>query len=490
MVQPIQYGIQAPSAFESLVSGLKLGTSLQEMQAQRALREQQALQIQQNIEQKRQQQEALKAIRSARPEDLTQEFVNRYTGLISAEQQKLMQEQFNTYDTQRQSALAGQYGQMAQLAFSNVDEAQVNGFFDQLIGAQDSESAKKALEAERKAFLSAPNKDFYGKQKLIMLRALGGKGKEVADQVNSLNMAKTESLSSDKLRKREAEADQAVAQAKTAQATAKTADEKAAADLKLANANAARAQVQADYEERQQKADLDKKAQELGLTAAQKNKVFAETSKLSSETKKIALELAALEASGGVDPSKKFDQEEKLRKEFTARTKVFNELDSTFSNLKASEQAGTGPGDIALITGFMKMLDPGSVVRETEFATARDTAGLFTRLENSLQRLQNGEFLKPPQRQEYINLAKQYYDAAKQKANIEKQSIAKVVTNYKLNPDNVFGVEAAPVAPGAAGAGQRNITQSFSQRPQSAPTPAQTPTPAAGGAQRNVKVDY
>jgi hypothetical protein len=35
LVQPINYGIQVPSAFESLVSGLKLGTSLQEMQAQR-----------------------------------------------------------------------------------------------------------------------------------------------------------------------------------------------------------------------------------------------------------------------------------------------------------------------------------------------------------------------------------------------------------------------------------------------------------------------
>jgi hypothetical protein len=53
MVQPIQYTVKAPSAFESLVSGLKLGTSLQEMQAQRALREQQALKIQEEMEQKR-----------------------------------------------------------------------------------------------------------------------------------------------------------------------------------------------------------------------------------------------------------------------------------------------------------------------------------------------------------------------------------------------------------------------------------------------------
>jgi hypothetical protein len=176
--------------------------------------------------------------------------------------------------------------------------------------------------------------------------------------------------------------------------------------------------------------------------------------------------LAALEAAGGVDPAKKFEQEEKLRKEYQSRIKVFNELDSTFSNLQSSAQASTGPGDIALITGFMKMLDPGSVVRETEFATARDTAGLFARLENMLTRLKNGEFLKPTQRQEYINLSRQYYDAAKKKADQERKSLNIVVKNYKLNPDNVFGEEpqaaptttppaAPPAVPPTAPPGQR-----------------------------------
>jgi hypothetical protein len=55
---------------------------------------------------------------------------------------------------------------------------------------------KKLLEVERKAFLSAPDKDLYGKQKLYMLTGLGEKGKDVADQVRALNKAKTVSLSS------------------------------------------------------------------------------------------------------------------------------------------------------------------------------------------------------------------------------------------------------------------------------------------------------
>jgi hypothetical protein len=468
MVQPIQYTVKAPSAFESLVSGLKLGTSLQEVQAQRALREQQALQIQQKMAEEKRVRERMAELNNIPPHQLSSR-LGEFSDVLPHEMFNALRSYASTADEKTLRNQAGQLGQLIMAAGSN-DTDVLESVGQELISAAPDEASKKAISAHLESARKNPKQFVIGQQ--IMLRQLGEVGVKIADNIEQQLSLKPGAL--DELRQKVAQADQAVAQAKTAQATAQTADEKAAADLKLANANAARAQVQADYENRQQKADLDKKAQDLGLTAAQKNKVLAETSKLSAETKKIALELAALEASGGVDPSKKFDQEEKLRKEFTARTKVFNELDSTFSNLKASEQAGTGPGDIALITGFMKMLDPGSVVRETEFATARDTAGLFTKLENSLQKLQNGEFLKPAQRKEYINLAEKYYDAAKQKANIEKQSISKVVTNYKLNPDNVFGVEAAPVAPVAPGAAA----------PAPAPTPRPAPAPPTGG--RNI----
>jgi hypothetical protein len=183
------------------------------------------------------------------------------------------------------------------------------------------------------------------------------------------------------------------------------------------------------------------------LTKAQTNSTIAQTRKLGAETSKIVLELEASKANGGVDQAKAFDQEEKIRKEYQGRTKVYNELIPTFSNIKSSAEAKTGPGDIALITSFMKMLDPGSVVRETEFATARDTAGLYTRLENSLKKAENGQFLQPNQRTEFVNLAKQYLDSAQKKADEEKKQLSVVVKNYKLNPENVFGPETAAPAP-------------------------------------------
>jgi hypothetical protein len=227
---------------------------------------------------------------------------------------------------------------------------------------------------------------------------------------------------------------------------------KAPFELTEAEAKAGKAKSDAEIRAEEAKnivetvrADLDKKAADLGLTKAQTGSALAQTRKLGIESQKAALELEGLKATGGLDPSKTFEQEEKLRKEFQTRTKIYGELGSTFSNIKSSASAKSGPGDIALITGFMKMLDPGSVVRETEFATARDTAGLYTRLENSLKKAESGQFLQPSQRQEFVNLANQYYESAQKKADDDKKALGVVVKNYRLNPENVFGQESAQV---------------------------------------------
>ena len=272
------------------------------------------------------------------------------------------------------------------------------------------------------------------------------------------------------INKAQADADKAVADATTAQATATNAEEKAAADAQKARADADKAKVDAKFAERITLADLEKKAADLGLTKAQTGSALAQSRKLNQETQKVVLELEALKATGGVDPAKAFDQEEKLRKEFQTRTKVYGELGGIYSNLKASSDAKTGPGDIALITGFMKMLDPGSVVRETEFATARDTAGLFDRLTNQATKLQSGQIfaLDSKQRQEYVDLAKKYLDAAQKKAGEEKKALGVVVKNYKLNSENVFGPETPAPPPGGGrgtvnppAAGQRNVTVDY-----------------------------
>jgi hypothetical protein len=269
------------------------------------------------------------------------------------------------------------------------------------------------------------------------------------------------------LREKLANASAAETKARVAFDTATDDVAKAKAQREFEQAKAEKEAVEAKYAERTAVDKLIKSAADLGLTKAQTNSALAQTRKLGVETQKAALELEAFKASGGVDPAKAFDYEEKLRKEFQTRTKVYSELGTTYQNIKSSSEAKNGPGDIALITGFQKMLDPGSVVRETEFATGRDTAGLYQRLLNESQKLQSGQLfaLDSKQRQEYVNLAKQYLESAQKKAGEDKKALGVVVKNYKLNPENVFGPEVT-------GGGGRGVVNP--------PVPGQT----------NVTVDY
>lgn len=138
--------------------------------------------------------------------------------------------------------------------------------------------------------------------------------------------------------------------------------------------------------------------------------------------------------------------ERELRNEYVKRSEDFKEAKRNYATIKVSEEQANGPGDVALITSFMKMLDPGSVVRETEFANARDTAGLLETLGNALQKAQTGEFLNPTQRAEFTALAQEYLYAAQNQQLKVRQSLGNTVQNYGLTPSNVFGVEIAPSA--------------------------------------------
>jgi len=313
----------------------------------------------------------------------------------------------------------------------------------------------------------------------LYMAKLPGGTEYLTNADKALATIRAEQLAPSAFREAVAKADKALADAITARANADNAPEIAAAEARLKKAQAEKAAIEAKYADKMAIADLEQKAAALGLTRAQTGSALAQTRKLGVEIQKTVIELAALNATGGVDPTKTFEKEEKLRKEYQARTKVYGELGTTYSNIKSSANAKNGPGDIALITGFMKMLDPGSVVRETEFATARDTAGLYTRLENSLKKAETGQFLQPKQRDEFVNLAKQYLDSANKKAGDDKKDLGVVVKNYKLNPENVFGpeTEAPAFVPPPSSTGMF------------APTPAKTGgTPAAK--QKNVTVNY
>jgi hypothetical protein len=459
-IQPIDYATEVQSPFEAALGGFKLGSDVATMQVTQQKRELERKALE-KAQEKQTELENLFKDPNATAEDYA-----RVTAFLPKDQAEGVRKSFEMMTGEQQQTRLAQSGQIFSALKAGQPEIAKNLLKDQAVALRNSGRENDAKAAE--TYLQLIDLNPNGAQTTIglMMAQLPG-GKEYLENVDkTLGTMRAEAKAPSELIEAKAKADKAEADATTAQATASTAKEKAAADALKATADAQQAAVKAKYAEREAVDAIVKRASDLGLTKAQTNEVLARTNKLGVETKKAVLELENFKKTGGADPAKIFEQEEKLRKEFQTRTKVYGELGTTFSNINASAKAKTGPGDIALITGFMKMLDPGSVVRETEFATARDTAGLYERLLNTSQKLQSGQLftLDSKQRQEYVDLAQQYLKAAQKKADQDRKDLNAVVTNYKLNPDNVFGPEPVGGGRGAVNppaANQPNVTVDY-----------------------------
>ena len=214
--------------------------------------------------------------------------------------------------------------------------------------------------------------------------------------------------------------------------------DKAPAELLKTRADASKASTEAGFAP-------EKYAADLGLTKAQTQQTLAQTNKLGAEVQKLALDA---QGGGGLDPEKKFDFEQKLRKEYSTQTANYQDVRESYGRIKAAEN--TGAGDIALVYAYMKMLDPGSVVREGEFATASNSAGVPAAIQNLYNKAINGERLTEGQRKTFTGQAGKLLTAAEKREKEVRGGVEQVAKSYKLNTDNIFYTPSAPAAaPGA-----------------------------------------
>lgn len=100
----------------------------------------------------------------------------------------------------------------------------------------------------------------------------------------------------------------------------------------------------------------------------------------------------------------------------------YQKLRSTWQKIDvAYEQAYTVENpqvaDVSMIFNYMKMLDPGSTVREGEYATARDTAGMPQGLKNAYNKAVGGGFLSDAQRKDFREVAWQLFQ--KESSNVQ-----------------------------------------------------------------------
>ena len=136
-------------------------------------------------------------------------------------------------------------------------------------------------------------------------------------------------------------------------------------------------------------------------------------------------------------------EEARLRGEYVKRTEDLAAAERSLSIIQASAADQSGAGDIALVTSFVKMLDPGSVVQQTEFAKAESAGGTVNQIKTIFTKVTKGEILSPEQRADFSRLAAQYLAAAQKQEVQVRSSYQQIVDNYGLNPVNVFGTGAA-----------------------------------------------
>jgi hypothetical protein len=138
---------------------------------------------------------------------------------------------------------------------------------------------------------------------------------------------------------------------------------------------------------------------------------------------------------------KTFENTTKLRGMFGQEPiyKAFQEVKSAYKQVEDGLKMESPAGDLAAATKFMKLLDPNSVVRESELALAMQAGGALDRLQNYAQNVTQGTKLTPTQRADFAKLSKQFYNSAATQFNSKQKEYVDIAERYKFNPLDVTG---------------------------------------------------
>jgi hypothetical protein len=133
----------------------------------------------------------------------------------------------------------------------------------------------------------------------------------------------------------------------------------------------------------------------------------------------------------------KIKLESELRDDYRTDSKTYLELKRQSDIIKDSLDDPSAAGTLASATAFMKMLDPGSVVRESELAMAMKTNGALDRLGNYINVIQLGQVLTDQQKTDFKRLVDSYSKAAEEAHKNTNKKYKQIAIDYGLEPSRV-----------------------------------------------------
>lgn len=202
--------------------------------------------------------------------------------------------------------------------------------------------------------------------------------------------------------------------------------------------------VDPDFEDRfSRKYKMQEEKEELGLekervgiekTKTDIGKTQYEIAKIQSDIKETERKAKQI---GGDISKETFQREKDLRTEYRKDLGDFPKIRDSFGRVKASAKDPSAAGDLALIFNYMKMLDPGSVVRESEFANAANTGSVPQRIWAKYNKVLEGERLSSKMRSDFLDRSERLFGEMNKMANNVRDVYEKQATEYGLNPDRI-----------------------------------------------------
>jgi hypothetical protein len=159
----------------------------------------------------------------------------------------------------------------------------------------------------------------------------------------------------------------------------------------------------------------------------------------STQQNTLSTQPGMIKKRGLTEPDKRV-REGDLRKEYYGLPdiKAYNEINTAYNQIKVATQRPSPANDLAAATKFMKLLDPNSVVRESELIMAVQASGLADRIANTGNRILNGEKLTPTQRKDFFDAATQFYKIAEDKKRAIDTQYTNIGIESNLNYKNII----------------------------------------------------
>lgn len=134
------------------------------------------------------------------------------------------------------------------------------------------------------------------------------------------------------------------------------------------------------------------------------------------------------------------NQTETLQKLFVNNpiTKDFNTATTQYEKLLSSSKQKSAAGDMSMIFTYMKILDPTSVVREGEQATAKQAGAVPDKILNLYNKAVTGQKLTKDQRADFVSTGTKLYDVNLKQLDAFKSSFLPSLDQYSIEPNKVF----------------------------------------------------